>query len=47
MKIIDRFTVTDLIRQGERIVGAIGFSADSTDTYVFQAKAVVMAAGNG
>ena len=47
VKIIDRFTVTDLIRQGERIVGAIGFSADSTDTYVFQAKAVVMAAGNG
>lgn len=39
VKIIDRFTVTDLIRQGERIVGAIGFSADSTDTYVFQAKA--------
>lgn len=45
--IIDRLTVTDLIRQGDRIVGALGFSADDEDTYIFQAGAVVMAAGNG
>lgn len=45
--IIDRFTVTDLIKQNGRIAGAVGFSADAEDTYVFQAKAVVLAAGNG
>jgi len=45
--IIDRFTVTDLIKQDGRIAGAIGISADSDDTYIFNAKAVVLAAGNG
>lgn len=45
--IMDRFTVTDLIKQDGRVVGAVGFSADDEDTYVFNAKAVVIAAGNG
>ena len=45
--IIDRLTVTDLIKQDGRIVGAIGFSADADDTYIFHCGAVVLAAGNG
>lgn len=45
--IMDRFTVTDLIKQNGRVAGAVGFSADDEDTYVFNAKAVVLAAGNG
>lgn len=45
--IIDRFTVVDLIKQDERIAGAIGISADDENTYIFHAKAVVLAAGNG
>lgn len=47
VKIIDRFMITDLIKQDGRIAGAVGFSADVNDTYVFHAKAVVLAAGNG
>ena len=45
--IVDRVMITDLIRQNGRIAGAIGFSPDNDDTYVFQAKAVVLAMGNG
>ncbi len=45
--IMDRFTVTDLIKQNGRIAGAVGFSADNNDTYIFNAKAIVLAAGNG
>lgn len=45
--IVDRVMITDLIKMEGRIVGAIGFSPDCDDTYVFHAKAVVLAAGNG
>ena len=44
--IVDRVMITDLIKQEGRIAGAIGFSPDNDDTYIFQAKAVVMAMGN-
>ena len=44
--IVDRVTITDLIRQDDHIAGAIGFSPDNDDTYLFQARAVVLAAGN-
>ena len=47
IQLIDRFTVTDLIKENGRIAGAVGFSADDEDTYIFQAKAVVLTAGNG
>ena len=30
-----------------RIAGAVGFSPDNDDTYIFQTKAIVLAAGNG
>lgn len=46
VRVIDRLTIAELIKQDGAIVGAIGFSADSYDTYIFHAKAVVLAAGN-
>lgn len=47
VKIIDRLTITDLIKQDGAIVGAIGISADDeTDSYIFQTKAVVLSTGN-
>jgi len=46
VKIVDRVTITDVIKQDGRIVGAIGIPADSYDTYIFKAKAVVICAGN-
>jgi len=45
VNIIDRLMVTDLVVQDGRVAGAIGVPADSCDTYVFQAKAVVLCAG--
>jgi len=45
VNIIDRITITDLIKQDGRIVGAIGIPADSYDTYIFKAKAVVICTG--
>lgn len=47
VKYIDRVTIADLIKQDGRIVGAIGIPADSYDTYVFKAKAVVLCLGKG
>ncbi len=45
--IVDRVMITDLIKKDGKIAGAIGFSPDNDDTYIFKAKAVVLAAGNG
>ena len=45
--IVDRVMITELIKQDGRIAGAIGFSPDNDDTYIFRAKAIVLAAGNG
>jgi len=47
VKFVDRVTITDLIKQDGRIVGAVGIPADSSDTYIFKAKAVVMCLGKG
>ena len=46
VKIMDKTMATDLIKQNERVVGAIGISIDSYDLYIFKAKAVVISAGN-
>lgn len=46
-QIVDRVMITDLLRRDGRIAGAIGFSPDNDDIYIFQANAVVLAAGNG
>ncbi|MBW1996652.1 MAG: FAD-binding protein [Deltaproteobacteria bacterium] len=45
VKIIDRIVVTDLFKQEERIAGAMGFSLDTNDLYVIEAKTVVMCSG--
>ena len=47
VKIIDRFMVSEVLKQDDKVVGAIGFSADEEDNiYVIQTKAVVFTAGN-
>ena len=45
-EIYDRIMITELLRQNGCIVGAIGFSPESDDTFVFLARAVVLAMGN-
>ncbi len=45
VRIMDKIMVTDLLKQDGRIVGAIGFSVVSGDTYIFKAKATVVSAG--
>jgi len=47
VNIIDRTTVTDLLKQDGRVVGAIGIPMDSSDLYIFKAKATVISAGTG
>ena len=45
--LMERTTIYELIKQGEDIVGAMGYPVDKTDPIVFKAKAVVIAAGGG
>jgi len=44
-KLMDRIQVTDLLKQDGKVVGAIGISTISEGTYIFKAKATVIAAG--
>ena len=45
VKILDRITVTELLEQDGRIVGAVGMPLDSYDLYTFIAKATILCAG--
>jgi succinate dehydrogenase/fumarate reductase flavoprotein subunit len=45
VRIIDRIMCTDLLKQGEKVVGAAGFSYDTGALYIFKAKAIVLTAG--
>ncbi len=45
VRIVDRTMVTELIRAGERICGAVGFHIETGEAVVFRAGAVVMAGG--
>jgi len=45
VKILDRITVTELLKQGERIVGAIGIPLDNYDLYTIIAKATILCVG--
>jgi succinate dehydrogenase/fumarate reductase flavoprotein subunit len=45
VKVMDRIMITDLLKQDGKVVGAVGFSLDSGDMYVFKAKATVAASG--
>ena len=44
---MDKITVTDLLKQDERVVGAVGFSIFTGEFYVFKAKATVISTGSG
>jgi succinate dehydrogenase/fumarate reductase flavoprotein subunit len=45
VKIMDRIMITDLLKQDGRVVGAIGFSLDEYELYIFKAKATVECTG--
>jgi len=45
VRTMDRIMVTDLLMQDGQVAGAVGFSIDSGDFYVFKAKATVLTAG--
>jgi succinate dehydrogenase/fumarate reductase flavoprotein subunit len=45
VKILDRIMVTDLLKNNDKIAGAIGFSLDSNDIYIFKTKAVILCGG--
>jgi succinate dehydrogenase/fumarate reductase flavoprotein subunit len=45
VKVMDRIMVTDFLRRDGKVVGAIGFSMDSGDFYIFKAKATVVSTG--
>jgi len=44
-KILDRIMIAELLKQGERIVGAIGIPLESDDLYIFIAKATILCVG--
>jgi succinate dehydrogenase/fumarate reductase flavoprotein subunit len=45
--ILDRVMITDLLEQGGRVVGAVGFDARKNDFYTFKAKSTILATGSG
>jgi succinate dehydrogenase/fumarate reductase flavoprotein subunit len=45
VKIMDRIMVTDLLKTDGRVVGAVGIPLDSSDLYVFKAKATIISTG--
>jgi len=46
VEVIDHVMVTKLLKQDDRVVGAIGYHVLDGSLYVFRAKAVIMALGN-
>jgi fumarate reductase (CoM/CoB) subunit A len=47
VKVRPRSVVTDLVRAGERISGAVGFDVYTGDMLIFKAKSVILATGGG
>ena len=45
LRLVEGVTITDLLTEGSRVVGAIGFNPREGDAYTFYSKAVIMAAG--
>jgi succinate dehydrogenase/fumarate reductase flavoprotein subunit len=43
---LDRIAVIDLLKDGEHVAGAIGFSMENGGCHIFQAKAVILANGS-
>jgi succinate dehydrogenase/fumarate reductase flavoprotein subunit len=46
VNIMDRITVTDLLKNNGRIVGAVGFPLTDLDPIIFHAKATILATGS-
>lgn len=46
VKIIDKVTVSDLLTDGEKIAGAVGYSIIDGTFYIFTAKSVILASGS-
>jgi succinate dehydrogenase/fumarate reductase flavoprotein subunit len=46
-QVVDYVLVTKLLKQGGRVVGAVGFHVLDGTPYIFKAKSVVLALGNG
>ena len=47
IRMIDRVMITNLLKQDDKIIGAIGFHAWSGDLYIFKAGATVITTGSG
>ncbi|MFC1892230.1 FAD-dependent oxidoreductase, partial [Thermodesulfobacteriota bacterium] len=45
VKIMDRIMITDLLKQDNRIVGAMGIPMGKYETYIFKAKATILCTG--
>ena len=45
VKRLGRTQVTDLLKKGDRVVGAIGFNTLTGEFYIFKAKTVLLATG--
>jgi len=45
--LVERITITHLIKEKGRVVGAAGFSLDALKLYFFQAKSVILCTGAG
>jgi len=45
VKVMARIMVADFLRRNGEVVGAIGFSIDNNDLYVFKAKATIVSTG--
>jgi succinate dehydrogenase / fumarate reductase flavoprotein subunit len=44
-KTLNKVQVVDLLKQGDRVVGAVGFNLIDSRFYIFQAKATILASG--
>lgn len=45
VNIVDRLMVVDLLKQDDRVVGAVGFPVDGLDFHIFEAKSTVLCTG--
>lgn len=45
VKVMDRIMITDLLKQDDRIVGALGIPMEEYETYIFKAKATILCTG--
>ena len=46
VRIIDKVTMSDLLKDGEKIAGAVGYNIEDGTFYVFEAKSVLLATGS-